>query len=169
MGDAGYFALNINSLTKGNYVKTNLDAAVVDTLVVLDAYGASYDIIVFDLSSYLMFNTATDVQIRMDFYQGTSGTTSPSLPVKIDWIRSYVSKEEITGTQTAIFTPETNKTFRYYSENGALYIFSDQVQNIAIYGIEGRLIKQLQLAAGKNQVSLPHGIYIMNKQKVLVK
>jgi hypothetical protein len=163
MGDAGYFALNINSLTKGNYVKTNLDAAVVDTV------GENNNIIVFDLSSYLMYNTATDVQVRMDFYQGTSGTASPTGTVKIDWIRSYALKEDITDIPTVINSVKAENTFRYFSENGILHIFADKTQNIDIYGMDGRLYGKFALSEGENSVTLLKGVYIVNKQKVIIK
>jgi len=163
MGDAGYFKLTINSITKGDFTKNNLDPSVT-------VKGTNNNIYVFDLSSYLMFNTASDVSVRLDFYQGTSGTTNPTTAVKIDWIHSYKTLEEIVDIPTNIsdFTIITDD-FRYYSGNGVLNIVTEKVQNVNIYGIDGRLCKQTALVKGENSVTLPQGVYIINHRKVIVK
>jgi hypothetical protein len=77
-----------------------------------------------------------------------------------------VDKDE--DTPTAIFIPETNNIFRYYSENGILHIESNRTQQINIFAIDGRMIKTLQIVSGENQIALPKGIYIIEKQKVIV-
>jgi hypothetical protein len=66
-------------------------------------------------------------------------------------------------------SPDDNGLLRYYSENGVLYIFSSKTQNLNIYGIDGRLCKKAELSAGENSIALPRGVYIVDKQKVVLK
>lgn len=62
------------------------------------------------------------------------------------------------GSAVALVGQEGNKlTFRA-TENSVL----------PIYGVDGRLYRLYKLSAGTEQISLPLGIYIINKQKIVV-
>ena len=54
--------------------------------------------------------------------------------------------------------------------NGVLYIFSSEVQTIGLYSSDGRLVRLMELEAGKNAVTgLPEGVYFVGNKKVVVK
>ena len=54
--------------------------------------------------------------------------------------------------------------------NGVLYIFSSGVQTIGLYSSDGRLVRLMELEAGKNAITgLPHGVYFVGSRKVVVR
>lgn len=52
--------------------------------------------------------------------------------------------------------------------NGQLLINTVDVQDIAIYAIDGRCIRRVQLQEGTNVISLPQGIYLIGNHKVIL-
>lgn len=59
---------------------------------------------------------------------------------------------------------------RVYSDGGTLFITVGDAQDVQVYGIDGRMVRNLQLEEGTNAVNgLAQGIYIVNNQKVVVK
>ncbi len=59
---------------------------------------------------------------------------------------------------------------RVYSNGGTLFITVDEAQDVQVYSIDGRMLRNLQLEEGMNAVNgLAQGIYIVNNQKVVVK
>lgn len=62
--------------------------------------------------------------------------------------------------------------------NGAVSIVDQQGNNLTlsatqntvvpIYGVDGRVFRLYQLSAGRETITLPHGIYIINKQKIIL-
>lgn len=59
---------------------------------------------------------------------------------------------------------------RVHSDGGTLFITVGDAQDVQVYGIDGRMVRNLQLEEGTNAVNgLAQGIYIVNNQKVVVK
>ena len=59
---------------------------------------------------------------------------------------------------------------RVYSDGGTLFITVGDAQDVQVYGIDGRMVRNLQLEEGTNAVNgLAQGIYVVNNQKVVVK
>lgn len=50
----------------------------------------------------------------------------------------------------------------------ALYVESLTAGNVNIYTVDGRLVKVCKVEAGKNVISLPAGVYIVNQKKVVI-
>jgi hypothetical protein len=74
------------------------------------------------------------------------------------------------GNETGIGSASRNEnSLNCYTRNGALEITSAEVQEVSIYGIDGRLARKLTLSEGKNGIALSPGVYLINKQKVVVK
>lgn len=64
----------------------------------------------------------------------------------------------------------TSDRLTFVSENGLLKINTEKAQNVSIYSLVGSLVKRIELCEGDNTVSdLKKGIYIINRQKVVVK
>jgi hypothetical protein len=153
-GNAGYFDLKISSPAKGDCTKSNLDASVT-------VKGNNSNVFAFDLSDYRTYSTADDVSLRLDFYQGTSGTTAPTSPVKIDWIRSYSSLEALdedlngTGTNLRQLTGEWDVTI--LPANGKIALKGIEQATIEVFNFSGQKVAEVNAA----EVSLPAGNYIV--------
>lgn len=62
---------------------------------------------------------------------------------------------------------ETHSFFIRNTSNG-IHIVSNTDKNIRIYSIEGRLISTVYILEGDNYITLPKGIYLIEKQKAVV-
>ncbi len=51
---------------------------------------------------------------------------------------------------------------------GKITIVTDTPASVAIYALTGAQVRQLDLVEGTNIVELPAGIYVINRQKVVV-
>ena len=57
-----------------------------------------------------------------------------------------------------------------YSVDGIVYVSVAKAQVANIYGIDGRLVKVVELNEGDNTISgLSNGIYLINNKKVVIK
>ena len=75
---------------------------------------------------------------------------------------------DINGT-TGISTVD-GATIKVYSADGALVVESDKEIQLSIYAANGRLVKVLDVVAGKNiYEALPAGVYVANGAKVIIK
>jgi hypothetical protein len=43
-----------------------------------------------------------------------------------------------------------------------------EAQCIAVYSVDGRLVRKVDVAEGTTRIALPSGLYIVNGEKVLV-
>ena len=43
-----------------------------------------------------------------------------------------------------------------------------EAQEIAIYSVDGRLVRKVHVNAGTTRIALPAGVYVVNGEKVLV-
>lgn len=70
---------------------------------------------------------------------------------------------------TAVPSREWMSTIRFYSSNGVLYAESSVDKEATLYSISGVPIRNLKVTKGTNSyVGIPAGIYIVEKQKVIV-
>lgn len=163
MGDAQLFKLAVSSITKGSYTKYSNDAAIVTMK------GAANTIYVFDVSSLPTVATATDANIRFDFYQDLLATTNPTLPVKIDWIRSYKTLAEITDISTSINANVSEKVLVYVDKN---YIYVNGAQQgtlILVYNVGGQLVKQIAANSSQISIALKSGAYLVKVNDKIMK
>lgn len=57
-----------------------------------------------------------------------------------------------------------------YAANGTIYVDASQSQKVNIYSVDGRIIKTVELNIGQNSIAgIAKGIYLINKQKVVIK
>ena len=50
----------------------------------------------------------------------------------------------------------------------ALYIEALADSSVRVYAVDGRLVQVCHVKAGNNRISLPSGVYIVNRQKIVV-
>ena len=71
------------------------------------------------------------------------------------------------GLASGIATVEANG-MKVINGKGEITIVTDTPASVAIYTLTGAQVRQIELAEGNNVVTLPAGIYIINRQKVVV-
>lgn len=91
---------------------------------------------------------------------------------------AYIATDEtnpVTQIVPAISTTSISKTvsdegsaISVRNMAGGIVIYATEAGRISIYGIDGRIIRTVDLREGDNQVSMPRGIYIVGRKKVAV-
>ena len=119
-------------------------------------------------------NSGELVTLEVEAAEGASGTvkvenvrmvTSGGVENAINGCGSIV---DINGT-TGIATTDSGM-FRVYASDGALVVESGKEMQLPVYSANGRLVKMLDVAAGKNVYdALPAGVYVANGIKVILK
>lgn len=71
------------------------------------------------------------------------------------------------GIASGIATVEANG-MKVINGKGEITIVTDAPASVAIYTLTGAQVRQIELVEGNNVVTLPAGIYIVNRQKVVV-
>jgi hypothetical protein len=78
------------------------------------------------------------------------------------------SNIDINGT-TGIGAVDAD-TFKAYAQDGALVVESGKEMQLSVYAANGRLVKIIDLAVGKNKFyNFAEGVYVVNGVKVIVK
>ncbi len=158
MGDAAYFKFLISSLSKGGYEKSSVDATLVGTKMY-----------VFDVSTMPTVSTATDVNVRMDFYQGTSGTINPTLPVKVDWVRSYKTMDEINALTTSVNDKLNTDLYAFAKENKVIVSGTLAGQTLTVFNAKGQQLKQVIATNDKTLINLNAGMYFIKVDAKVLK
>ena len=57
---------------------------------------------------------------------------------------------------------------QYVRGGDALYVESLVAQKLLIYALDGRVVKEVNVAPGSNRIELPNGVYIVAGIKVVV-
>ena len=81
------------------------------------------------------------------------------------WTITDLSIKE--GIASGIATTEANG-MKVINGKGKITIVTDTPASVAIYALTGAQVRQLDLVEGTNIVELPAGIYVINRQKVVV-
>lgn len=71
------------------------------------------------------------------------------------------------GIASGIATVEAND-MKVINGKGEITIVTDAPASVAIYTLTGAQVRQIELVEGNNVVTLPAGIYVVNRQKVVV-
>ena len=71
------------------------------------------------------------------------------------------------GIASGIATVEAND-MKVINGKGEITIVTDAPASVAIYTLTGAQVRQIELVEGNNVITLPAGIYIVNRQKVVV-
>jgi hypothetical protein len=76
------------------------------------------------------------------------------------------------GDATILFTQATGISDVYpdYSVKGGdcITFTALEEQEVAVYGVDGRLVCKQNVKAGTTRIQLPAGVYIVNGEKVVV-
>ena len=71
------------------------------------------------------------------------------------------------------FTQSTgiSDAFLTYAVKGGdcITVTALEAQEIAVYSVDGRLVRKVQVNAGTTRIAVPAGVYVVNGEKVLVK
>ena len=81
------------------------------------------------------------------------------------WTITDLSIKE--GIASGIATTEANG-MKVINGKGEITIVTDAPASVAIYTLTGAQVRQIELVEGNNVVTLPAGIYVVNRQKVVV-
>lgn len=83
----------------------------------------------------------------------TDAPDSFDLPAKLP---TAIDNETVTGS-------------KIYTADGNLVIISNEPTEIAVYNITGQMVLMQKVEAGKTIVNdIPHGVYIVNGQKIIL-
>ncbi len=87
---------------------------------------------------------------------------------RFDWVRVYQKKGMLNTQGTVgIHAVETNKNIEVMPEKGGVVVTTAQPTSVAVFTLAGSKIAQAQVK-GSQKFSLPHGIYIIDGEKVVV-
>jgi len=152
IGDGVLFKFGVSSITKGSYVKYSNDASFV-TLI--------NNIYVFDISSLPTVATATDINLRLDFYKDLLATTNPTLPVNIDWIQSYRTIGEINSVLTSTIE-KTNSNIYAFVEGSSIVVKGvASGRAVVVYDLSGQVVKQVIASSNETILNLKSGLYMV--------
>ena len=72
------------------------------------------------------------------------------------------------GVITDAVVPATQEQLRIHTLPGRVVIESLREEQIRIYTFDGRLLRALRIPAGYTEIGLPRGLYIINRQKIII-
>lgn len=105
-------------------------------------------------------------------------TASTYSNITIPPFRGYLSADPATTTRLASFRvsgmptgielPTGFNDLKIRSGHGCLILESSAPVHIYIHSINGYCLRSFKFAGGRTEITLPHGVYIVNRQKVIV-
>ena len=85
---------------------------------------------------------------------------------------SSLGEDERSESRSAQFTAADltglHSAFAFTQHDNQLSVTATEPAAMAVYTVDGRIFRMYQLSEGSQTISLPRGIYIINKQKVVV-
>ncbi len=188
LGEESILPLNLLSRSGENYTALQFDIKVPDNITVDDIVAG--DALASHNFTYEMLNMNT---YRVVVYSNTnktfSGDDDEIINIKatseavideasraIEIVNAYVVDEnnnELHFDDVKLaFSQMTGLSDIYatYSVKGGdcITITALEAQEIAVYGVDGRLVHKQNVAEGTTHVTLPAGIYVVNGEKVVV-
>ncbi len=188
IGEAGNVALKLMEYEGEEYKAMQFDVWVpdgifVDDIVPADALAShnfmyemldmnTYRVIVYSEDNE-MFGNGSDVVANIS----ASATSVIDEGVrKIEILNAYAvdgnNDEKRFGDATILFTQATGISDVYpdYSVKGGdcITFTALEEQEVAVYGVDGRLVCKQNVKAGTTRIQLPAGVYIVNGEKVVV-
>ena len=85
-----------------------------------------------------------------------------------------LGEDERSGSRTATFTSEEltgiNSAVAVVGQDGNGVTLSSTTDTVVpVYGVDGRVYRLYHLTGGRETITLPQGIYIINQQKIVVR
>lgn len=104
------------------------------------------------------------------FAKASIKATLPAFRGYLELPEGNISFQVIHDDGPTTIDPANAISLLTYSVNGNLIIISNKAQTVSLYGIDGRLIRILELMEGENTFNtLPKGIYMIEHHKVIIK
>lgn len=106
-------------------------------------------------------------------WDGFDGYTI-NIPEEVDYITSWIPTrlaflDRQFNYTASIDADVVNGAFVAMGGTGVIHIQSSEQQSVTIYSLHGRVVKTVSVEIGNTDVYLPKGIYVVGKQKVMVR
>lgn len=124
-------------------------------------------------------NKATGTVVRMDTVS-TGSVTLKDLPSgdysarvrtkNASFYSGWSLSTDFTLISAGVLNPKVNDSFILQSGLNSIVIVSEKSQPLNIYGIDGRLVRSVNVIAGKNTIGdIAKGVYLVYGRKVIVR
>ena len=188
LGEDVIVPLNLMKYSGEDYTAMQFDVKVPDGVFVndivpakaLEAHDFAYEML--DMNTYRvvvysedneLFSGSDDVILNIDA-NATSVIEEESCAIEI--VNAYAvdnNNEEVRFDDVKIaFSQSTGVSDVYatFSVKGGdcLKVTALEAQEIAVYSVDGRLVRKVRVNAGTTRIALPAGVYVVNGEKVLV-
>ena len=188
LGEDAIVPLKLMSYSGEDYTAMQFDVKVPDGVFIndivpakaLEAHNFAYEML--DMNTYRVvvysddnrtFNSSDDVILNIDA-NATSVIEEDACVIEI--LNAYAvdnNNEEVRFDDVKIaFSQSTGVSDVYatFSVKGGecMAVTSLEAQEIAVYSVDGRLVRKVRVNAGTTRIALPAGVYVVNGEKVLV-
>ena len=188
LGEDVIMPLNLMRYSGEDYTAMQFDVKVPDGVFVndivpakaLEAHNFAYEML--DMNTYRvvvysedneLFSGSDDVIVNLDA-NATSVIEEDACAIEI--VNAYAvdnNNDEVRfGDARIAFSQSTGVSDVYatFSVKGGecMTVTSLEAQEIAVYSVDGRLVRKVHVNAGTTRIALPAGVYVVNGEKVLV-
>ena len=188
LGEDAVVPLSLLSYSGEDYTAMQFDVKVPDGVFIndivpakaLETHNFAYEML--DMNTYRVvvysddnrtFNSSDDVILNIDA-NATSVIEEDACVIEI--LNAYAvdnNNEEVRFDDVKIaFSQSTGVSDVYatFSVKGGecMAVTSLEAQEIAVYSVDGRLVRKVRVNAGTTRIALPAGVYVVNGEKVLV-
>ena len=188
LGEDAIVPLKLMSYSGEDYTAMQFDVKVPDGVFIndivpakaLEAHNFAYEML--DMNTYRvvvysedneLFSGSDDVIVNLDA-NATSVIEEDACAIEI--VNAYAvdnNNDEVRfGDARIAFSQSTGVSDVYatFSVKGGecMAVTSLEAQEIAVYSVDGRLVRKVRVNAGTTRIALPAGVYVVNGEKVLV-
>ena len=146
----------------------------------LDAHNFAYEML--DMNTYRvvvysdeneLFSGSDDVIVNLDAC-ATSVIEEGACAIEI--VNAYAvdnNNEEVRFDDVKIAFSQTTGVADLYATfsvkgGDCIKVTALEAQEVAVYSVDGRLVRKVRVNAGTTRIALPAGVYVVNGEKVLV-
>ena len=188
LGEDAVVPLSLLSYSGEDYTAMQFDIKVPDGVFindvvagdVLDSHNFVYEML--DMNTYrvvvysddnMLFNSAADAVVNI-VANATSVIEEDACAIEI--VNAYAvdnNNEEVRFDDAKIaFSQSTgiSDVYATFSVKGGdcIKVTALEAQEIAVYSVDGRLVRKVRVNAGTTRIAVPAGVYVVNGEKVLV-
>ena len=188
LGEDAIVPLKLMSYSGEDYTAMQFDVKVPDGVFIndivpakaLEAHNFAYEML--DMNTYRVvvysddnrtFNSSDDVILNIDA-NATSVVEEDACAIEI--VNAYAvdnSNEEVRFDDARIaFSQSTgiSDVYATFSVKGGdcIKVTALEAQEIAVYSVDGRLVRKVRVNAGTTRIQVPAGMYIVGTNKILV-
>ena len=188
LGEDGVVPLKLMRYNGEDYTAMQFDVKVPDGLFLndilpaeaLDAHNFAYEML--DMNTYRvvvysdeneLFSGSDDVIVNLDAC-ATSVIEEGACAIEI--VNAYAvdnNNEEVRFDDVKIAFSQTTGVADLYATfsvkgGDCIRVTALEAQEVAVYSVDGRLVRKVRVNAGTTRIALPAGVYVVNGEKVLV-